>query len=261
DVLLGSGTWPHEHSLVSSGDAFVVGGLLVLAAMGKSALVPFSGWLPRAMEGPTPSSAVFYGALSVHLGAFLLLRLSPLIAASQGLALATVAMGLLTALYAHITGAVQTDIKSALSFAALVQVGIIVAEIGAGHWVPFLWYVALAHLLGHACLRTLQFVRAPSLLRDYRELENALGDRLPQQSGPLPVGPGRWRAWLYRFALERGYLDAVLADYVVRPFVVLFRQFDKWERQWAAFLNGSRAPAAPPAVPVPPAPEAVEHRS
>ena len=53
--------------------------LLLIAAAGKSALVPFSGWLPRAMEGPTPSSAVFYGALSVHLGAFLLLRVSPLL--------------------------------------------------------------------------------------------------------------------------------------------------------------------------------------
>ena len=52
--------------------------LVVVAAAGKSALIPFSGWLPRAMEGPTPSSAVFYGALSVHLGAFLLLRCSPL---------------------------------------------------------------------------------------------------------------------------------------------------------------------------------------
>ena len=52
----------------------MVGLLLLVAASGKSALVPFSGWLPRAMEGPTPSSAVFYGALSVHLGAFLLLR-------------------------------------------------------------------------------------------------------------------------------------------------------------------------------------------
>ena len=54
-----------------------MGLLLLVAAAGKSALVPFSGWLPRAMEGPTPSSAVFYGALSVHLGAFLLLRVSP----------------------------------------------------------------------------------------------------------------------------------------------------------------------------------------
>ena len=59
--------------------ALLVGLLLLVAAAGKSALFPFSGWLPRAMEGPTPSSAVFYGAPSVHLGAFLLLRVSPLL--------------------------------------------------------------------------------------------------------------------------------------------------------------------------------------
>src|SRR5262249_33172175 len=70
-------SWPEGTAVVSSGTALIVGLLLLVAAAGKSALVPFSGWLPRAMEGPTPSSAVFYGALSVHLGAFLLLRVGP----------------------------------------------------------------------------------------------------------------------------------------------------------------------------------------
>lgn len=255
DKLMGTQSWPDGRTGLTEGQALLIGSLLLLAAMGKSALVPFSGWLPRAMEGPTPSSAVFYGALSVHLGAFLLLRLSPLIAVSVPLAVAIVAMGLVTALYASVAGTVQTDIKSALSFASLSQVGLIVAEIGAGHWVPFLWYVALAHLLGHACLRTLQFVRAPSLLRDYRELENALGDRLPRPAGPLAAAPGRWRAWLYRFALERGYLDAVLTDYVALPVVRLFRLFNRWETQWVAFLNGTREPAA---APRPPAPDPAE---
>jgi len=130
DKLLGTGPWPYEYSTVSSGQALLVGLLLLLAAAGKSALVPFSGWLPRAMEGPTPSSAVFYGALSVHLGAFLLLRVSPLIERSLPLCVLIVAMGLTTAVFAYLSGSVQTDIKSALSFASLSQVGIMVAEIG-----------------------------------------------------------------------------------------------------------------------------------
>ena len=65
----GAGPWPEGHTLLTARQALVVGLLLLLAASGKSAMVPFSGWLPRAMEGPTPSSAVFFDALSVHLGA------------------------------------------------------------------------------------------------------------------------------------------------------------------------------------------------
>jgi NAD(P)H-quinone oxidoreductase subunit 5 len=192
------------------------------------------------MEGPTPSSAVFYGALSVHLGAFLLLRMNPLLDASPLLAAAVVALGLATAVVGYLAGSVQTDIKSALSFASLLQVGIIVAEIGLG-----LRYIALVHLLGHACLRTLQFVRAPTLLMDRRALENAIGNRLPPPAGPWDrVAAGSFRAWLYRFALERGYLDALLKDYVAVPFVRVFRWFDALERRWTDFLSGRASRAS-----------------
>jgi NAD(P)H-quinone oxidoreductase subunit 5 len=236
--------WPDGNTPATAAQALIVGVLLVVAAAGKSALIPFSGWLPRAMEGPTPSSAVFYGALSVHLGAFLLLRMSPLLATSPLLAGLVVALGVATAVYASLAGSVQTDIKSALSLASLAQVGLIVAEIGLGAWLPFLWYVALAHLLGHACLRTLQFVRAPTLLQDYRHLEDAIGARL-QRPRILWVGlaPARLRSWLYRFALERGHLDALWEVFVTRPFVGLFRGFDRLERRWTDFLAG-RPPAS-----------------
>jgi NAD(P)H-quinone oxidoreductase subunit 5 len=186
------------------------------------------------MEGPTPSSAVFYGALSVHLGAFLLLRVSPLLDLSLVLCTVVVILGLSTALYAYLVGSVQTDIKSALSFASLSQVGIIVAEIGCG-----LRYIALIHLLGHACLRTLQFVRAPTLLQDYRALENAIGNRLPRAGiawGLLRTSPKH--DWLYRFALDRGELDSILLTYVVSPFVRAFRWCDALERRWTDFLSG-----------------------
>jgi NAD(P)H-quinone oxidoreductase subunit 5 len=236
DKMLGMGPWPYEYSSLPASQAIVVGLLLVVAAAGKSALVPFSGWLPRAMEGPTPSSAVFYGALSVHLGAFLLLRVSPLLDRSIPLCAVIVVLGLATALFAYLAGSVQTDIKSALSFASLSQVGLIVAEVGAG-----LRYIALFHLLSHACLRTLQFVRAPTLLQDYRSLENAIGERLPRAGAPLELERLRWRGvrtWLYRLGLERGYLDTLLVDYVVLPFVRTFRWFDRLERRWTDFLTG-----------------------
>jgi NADH-quinone oxidoreductase subunit L len=232
--LFGVGPWPDGQAAASPGQAFIAGGLLLIAAAGKSALVPFSGWLPRAMEGPTPSSAVFYGALSVHLGAFLLLRAGPLLAASFWLSAAVVALGLTTALFAYLAGSVQTDIKSTLAFAALSQVGLIFAEVGLG-W----YYLALVHLLGHACLRTLQFIRAPTLLHDYHLLEDALGSPLPRARWPWDrLGRQRFRHWLYRFALERGHLDALLADFVVAPFLRLLRRCDRLEQRWTDFLGG-----------------------
>jgi|SRR5262245_3892576 len=234
EKLMGTGPWPEGHASVTEAEALMVGLLLLATAAGKSALVPFSGWLPRAMEGPTPSSAIFYGALSVHLGAFLLLRASPILEASSWLSAVVVALGLITAVYAYVTGSVQTDIKSALSFASLAQVGLIVAEIGIG-----LRYIPLVHLLGHACLRTFQFVRAPTLLHDYHLLESALGGHLPEAGGPLDrITSGRLRRWIYRLALERGYLDAILNAYVVGPFVRVMGWFDAAERAWTDFLTG-----------------------
>jgi NAD(P)H-quinone oxidoreductase subunit 5 len=239
--LMGSGQpWPYGHAEISQQQALIVGLLLVVAAAGKSALIPFSGWLPRAMEGPTPSSAVFYGALSVHLGAFLLLRVSPILELSPLLSATIVLLGLGTAAYASLAAQVQTDIKCALSFASLTQVGVIVAEIGLSPLgPPWLRYFILIHILGHAFLRTLQFLRAPSLLNDYRNLENALGGHLLH----APQGGGRWiplglRTWLYRFAQHGGYLDVCLSDYVARPLLRTLSACDALERRWTDFLSG-----------------------
>jgi NADH-quinone oxidoreductase subunit L len=232
-ALTGGVPWPEGHSVMTAGRATVVGGLLLAAAAGKSALIPFSGWLPRAMEGPTPSSAIVYGALSVHLGAFLLLRSAAIIEQSVWLEAGIVLLGLSTAVFASLAGRAQTDIKTSLAFASLTQIGLIVAEIGCG-----LRMIALAHMVGHVCVRTLQFLRAPSLLRDLRSMENALGSHLPH------VNAGIWgrlseqtQTRMYRFALERGYLDAALRDYLARPVLTFFRACDRLERRWTGWLS------------------------
>jgi NAD(P)H-quinone oxidoreductase subunit 5 len=231
--MMGAGPWPEGQAALTSAQALLVGLLLLFAAAGKSALVPFSGWLPRAMEGPTPSSAIFYGALSVHLGAFLLLRVSPLLDASQSLSIAVALLGGVTAVYAALTARVQTDIKSALAFASLTQVGIITVEIGVG-----LRVIPLIHIVGHAILRTLQLLRAPTLLHDYSALENAIGEHLPPANDPLGrLVPGRWQLRLYRMSLERGYLDSLLGEYIVRPFLAVFRWCDRMERRWTDFVS------------------------
>ncbi|HVT26512.1 MAG TPA: proton-conducting transporter membrane subunit [Lacipirellulaceae bacterium] len=236
--LMGTGPWPEGHAALTNHQALFVGVLLLVAAAGKSALIPFSGWLPRAMEGPTPSSAIFYGALSVHLGAFLLLRVSPIFDISIALSAIVVVVGLATALFAAMTARVQSDIKSALAFASLTQVGIVVAEIGFG-----LRYIPLIHILGHACLRTLQLLRAPTLLHDYHTLENAIGGHLRREN-ENPEPPRRYpvftavRDGCYRFAMERGHFDSLLYEFAVHPFLRLFQTCDRLERRWTEFLSG-----------------------
>jgi NADH:ubiquinone oxidoreductase subunit 5 (subunit L)/multisubunit Na+/H+ antiporter MnhA subunit len=234
DALMGSGPWPYGQATLSPNSALIVGSLLLIAAAGKSALVPFSGWLPRAMEGPTPSSAVFYGALSVHLGTFLLLRVSPLLELSPWLSGAVVVVGLATALFAALGSHVQSDVKSGLAFASLTQVGIITVEIGLGFR-----YLALVHIIGHACLRTLQLLRAPSQLRDYRQLENAIGTHLTEHSKQNILSKHPNLALrLYRFAYRRGSLDAALDRWIVRPFLAVFAWSNRMEQRWTQLLSG-----------------------
>ncbi|MEX2112914.1 MAG: proton-conducting transporter membrane subunit [Pirellulales bacterium] len=233
DRLMGKGAWPDGHAALSSNQALVIGLLLLVAAAGKSALIPFSGWLPRAMEGPTPSSAVFYGALSVHLGTFLLLRVSPILELSTWLSAAVVVLGVASAILAALTARVQTDVKSALAYASLTQVGIITAEIGLG-----MQYIPLVHIIGHATLRTLQLVRAPSLLHDYRTLENAIGSHLPAESHASRWLPTSVNHRLYRLSFERGHLDSIINEFLVWPFVRIFRWCDTMERKWTDLLAG-----------------------
>lgn len=230
----GTGPWPEGRAEIGSTSALLVGVLLLVAASGKSALTPFSGWLPRAMEGPTPSSAVFYGALSVHLGAYLLLRVSPVLAESWVLRLLVVGVGLATAVSAALVARVQSDVKSSLAYASLTQVGVIVAEIGFG-----LNYVALVHMIGHASLRTLQLLRAPTALRDWQQIENAIGPevvalREKRNRGALP---GWMEVSAFRFGLERGHFDTLLDRWVLAPFVAMFQAADRLERIWTDWLD------------------------
>jgi NAD(P)H-quinone oxidoreductase subunit 5 len=220
-----TGEWPNQSVRFPPHVASIVGPLLLLAACGKSAQVPFSGWLPRAMEGPTPSSAIFYGALSVHIGAYLLLRAAPLIAASALTSAVVVLIGTLTTLHGTLAGRVAADAKTALAFASLTQVGVIFVEIGLGlHW------LALLHIVGHSFMRSLQFLRAPSLLHDHHQLHAASGGDLGQTGHVYErLLPERVRAWLYRFAVERSHLEPLLDRLIARPALRLAQR-----------LNGSK---------------------
>jgi NADH-quinone oxidoreductase subunit L len=210
---------------LSGAGATVVGLLLLTAASGKSAQGPFLGWLPRAMEGPTPSSAIFYGAISVHLGAYLLLRAQPAIEASLAAKVAVISVGLGTALLATLVHRVSADAKSSLAYASMAQIGIIFAEIGLG--MPTL---ALLHMTGHAAMRTLQFLRAPSMLYDHHHLRAAAGGTLtPTGTHYEWLLPPRLRGWLYRVAIERGFYDAVVNRWILHPVLQMARWCEGFE--------------------------------
>lgn len=196
----------------------------LLAAAGKSGLVPFSNWLPRAMEGPTPSSAVYYGALSVHAGCYLLWRAEPLIRSSLVAEVLVIAVGAATAVFSALAARVQTNVKSALSYATLTQVGVIVVEIALG-----LRTLAFVHLLGNACIRLVQFLTAPNVLLDLHGLEGAGRER------------GARGGKLYVFALHEGGLDVLLDTLVVRPFVFAARLGQRLD----ARLSGERPAPRP----------------
>jgi NADH:ubiquinone oxidoreductase subunit 5 (subunit L)/multisubunit Na+/H+ antiporter MnhA subunit len=172
----------------------------VVAALAKSAQLPFTPWITRALEGPTPSSAIFYGAVMVHVGVYLLLRLSPLLAQTPDVMLGLVAVGVLTAVYAWLCGLVQTDVKSALIFATVFQVALMFVEIGLG-WTT----LATVHLCLHAAWRCWQFLLAPSWLTLTRF---------------RPAPPPAWLSrnqLLYTAAQQHFWLDRLAQTLLVHP--------------------------------------------
>ncbi|MBT3197109.1 MAG: hypothetical protein HN344_05230, partial [Gammaproteobacteria bacterium] len=178
----------------------LIGAAFLLAAFVKSAQVPFSPWISRALEGPTPSSAIFYGSLMVHAGVYLVIRLQPLIEQSQPLSLLLFLVGGTTALYGYLTGLVQTDVKSALIFSTLTQVGLMFVSCGLG------WYdLATAYLLLHAIWRSWQFLTAPSFMHQMDQPTR------PAHHWLRPLQR------LYAAAMNRFWLDSLSHWLLIRP--------------------------------------------
>lgn len=141
------------------GMATFIAATLLIAVMVKSASFPFSHWLPRAMEGPTTSSAIFYGSLSVHTGVFLLLRTYPFWEHLDWVKIFLIMIGVITALTAGLSASVQPTVKTQIAYASATQIGIIFIEIALGFHTLALW-----HFMGNAFLRTYQLLVSPSVL-------------------------------------------------------------------------------------------------
>ncbi|AUX34014.1 MULTISPECIES: proton-conducting transporter membrane subunit [Sorangium] len=241
--VFGGAPWPGAAASLGPGAATALALCLFLAAMGKSAQFPLGSWLPRAMEGPTPSSALFYGAISVHAGVYLMLRVAPLLQRSPAASAVIACVGAATAVYGTMVGRVQADVKSALAHATMTQVGLMFVEIGLG-----LYWLALVHLFAHACLRCLQMLRAPSALRDAQEIRAAhAGEPLPPLGLAARVLPAALVRRAYWLSLDRFHLEALQERLVAAPLMRVGRVLDRIERRWVAALSGwpERAAAEP----------------
>ncbi len=133
--------------------------LLLLGAAGKSAQLPLYVWLPDAMAGPTPVSALIHAATMVTAGVYLLCRMAPLLVMSPA-AMATVAMvGALTALFAAVIAFAQNDLKKVLAYSTISQLGYMFLGVGVG-----IFWAAILHLVTHACFKGCLFLSAGSVM-------------------------------------------------------------------------------------------------
>lgn len=228
------GAWPSASANLSSESATIIALCLLVAVIGKSAQWPLGGWLPRAMEGPTPSSALFYGALSVHAGVYLLLRSAPLFEKSATASAAAIAIGLITAFVATTAHRVQSDVKNSLAYATMTQIGLMLVGVGLH---LFSW--TLVYMIAHTFLRLFQILRTPSALRDAQDVRAALSIA-PEARPPVLIRilPERWQRLAYHASLHRHFADALMDRFVVFPLLALSHRLDDAERRWTESLGG-----------------------
>ncbi|MEP9396162.1 NADH-quinone oxidoreductase subunit L [Mesorhizobium sp. KR2-14] len=133
--------------------------LLFMGAMGKSAQVPLHTWLPDAMEGPTPVSALIHAATMVTAGVFMLARLSPIFELSHTALIVVTIIGAITAFFAATVGLVQNDIKRVIAYSTCSQLGYMFVALGMGFY-----SAAIFHLFTHAFFKALLFLGSGSVI-------------------------------------------------------------------------------------------------
>lgn len=147
------------HALDKQTALTVVCLLLFMGAMGKSAQVPLHTWLPDAMEGPTPVSALIHAATMVTAGVFMLARLSPLFELSHSALTVVTFIGAFTAFFAATVGLVQNDIKRVIAYSTCSQLGYMFVALGVGAY-----GAAIFHLFTHAFFKALLFLGSGSVI-------------------------------------------------------------------------------------------------
>ena len=239
-----------QSGAMSQGVATVAALLLFLGAMGKSAQFPFHVWLPDAMEGPTPVSALIHAATMVAAGVYLVARAYPIFVHSEYALLVVTIIGLITALGAATIALVATDLKRILAYSTISHLGLMMLSLGA-----FGYTAAIFHLLAHGFSKALLFLGAGSVLHSIEELDvrkmGGLRKVMPVTAilfsigalslGGIPILAGFWskdeiliavnenRNWVFIFlTLFTALLSAL---YMARAMFMVFFGEPREERQ------------------------------
>jgi NADH-quinone oxidoreductase subunit L len=238
------------HSgVLAPATATAIGLLLFVGACGKSAQLPLYLWLPDAMEGPTPVSALIHAATMVTSGVFLMTRMSPVLHASYEWAPMVIAcVGAATALFAATIAVAQNDIKKVLAYSTVSQLGYMFLAVGSGAYVA-----AIFHMVTHAFFKALLFLGSGSVIhgmhheQDMRRM-GALRKLMPVTAITFIIGwlaiagvppfAGFWskdEILLYVYANNRGLyvvglITALLtAYYMTRQVIMVFYGEAKWK--------------------------------
>jgi NADH-quinone oxidoreductase subunit L len=207
-----------DHAFVAVCISFAI----LLSASAKSAQLPFSSWLPRAMEGPTPSSAIFYGSLSVHLGVFILLRTFPFWEHQPVVKITIGVLGFATAIVNTSIARVQSSIKTKIAYSSITQIGIIFIEMSLGFET-----IALIHFAGNAFLRTYQLLVSPSVVT-YLIREQFYNFSPPAE--PKSFLPKKLTNTFYMLSIKEWNLGTIMNKFYWNPL--------KWAGNHLNFLSG-----------------------
>jgi len=234
---------------IARSTATAIAAMLFVGAVGKSAQLPLYFWLPDAMEGPTPVSALIHAATMVTAGVFLMTRMNPMLAAGADWVPTLIAwVGVATALFAATIAVAQNDIKKVLAYSTVSQLGYMFLAVGSGAYVA-----AIFHMVTHAFFKALLFLGSGSVIhgmhdeQDMRKM-GMLRKLMPVTAATFLVGwlaiagvppfAGFWsKDEILLFALDKspvlyvlGLLAAVLtAYYMTRQIIMVFFGEAKWQ--------------------------------
>jgi NADH-quinone oxidoreductase subunit L len=248
----------------SKGVAAAIGFMLLLGACGKSGQFPLQTWLPDAMAGPTPVSALIHAATMVTAGVYLIARSAPIFDASSAARTAVVVVGAITLLYGCVCGCGQDDLKKVLAYSTVSQIGYMFVAVGLGSGT---YAIGIMHLLGHGFFKAALFLSAGSVM-------HAMNDRIDMRRfGGLrkvmpityavffcgylaiigfPLGTGFWtKDKIIESAFDKGATSGwilgictlvgagLTAFYMTRALVMTFHG----ERRWEDDVHPHEAPA------------------